>query len=194
MSRALTFAASSSIFLLLMACGGPDPASDAAEQTSSPVEAESETSGEEEAPAMRSMAELLRDEPRLSSLAAAVEAAGMTDQLSSEGPYTLFAPSNDAFAALPSAVSLDILSAPENSELLKTIISYHVVPMALQRDDLGAEEQLSTLSGAPLPVTINGSIVAVGNEAATALIVIPNLEVANGVIHIVDSVLLPPAN
>lgn len=149
---------------------------------------------EADAPELRTISELLRDDPRLSTLFAAAMAADLVDALDTEGPYTLFAPSNQAFDSLPGTVSLEALTAPENRDLLRTIISYHVVPGTFDRSALDSSDgSLSTLAGSDLQVEVNGSVIAVGNAAATAVVVIPDLEVKNGVVHTIDAVLLPPS-
>jgi uncharacterized surface protein with fasciclin (FAS1) repeats len=120
-----------------------------------------------------------------STLVAAVTAAGLVETLSGEGPFTVFAPTNDAFAALPAGV-LDALLLPENQALLAQILTYHVVSGMVMAADVtdsdvatveGQTVKLSTADG----VTVNGATVVVADVMAS-----------NGVIHAIDAVILPP--
>lgn len=120
-----------------------------------------------------------------STLVAAVSAAGLVETLSGTGPFTVFAPTNDAFAALPAGV-LDALLLPENKALLAQILTYHVVSGMVMAADVtdgdvatveGQKIKLSTMGG----VTVNGAKVVAADVAAS-----------NGVIHAIDAVILPP--
>ncbi len=120
-----------------------------------------------------------------STLVAAVSAAGLVETLSGTGPFTVFAPTNDAFAALPAGV-LDALLLPENKALLAQILTYHVVSGMVMAADVtdgdvatveGSKIKLSTMGG----VTVNGAKVVAADVAAS-----------NGVIHAIDAVILPP--
>ena len=120
-----------------------------------------------------------------STLVAAVSAAGLVETLSGTGPFTVFAPTNDAFAALPAGV-LDALLLPENKALLAQILTYHVVSGMVMAADVtdsdvatveGQTIKLSTADG----VTVNGATVVAADVAAS-----------NGVIHAIDAVILPP--
>lgn len=123
--------------------------------------------------------------PDFSTLVAAVQAAGLAETLSGTGPFTVFAPTNAAFEALPAGV-LDALLLPENKETLAKILTYHVVPGAVMAADVtdgdvatveGQNVTLSTADG----VTVNGAKVVTADVAAS-----------NGVIHVIDAVILPP--
>jgi uncharacterized surface protein with fasciclin (FAS1) repeats len=120
-----------------------------------------------------------------STLVAAVQAADLVDALSSEGPLTVFAPTNEAFAALPDGV-LETLLMPENQDLLIDLLSYHVVPGEVTADDLRTPGSLDTLNG-PVDVDSNREGVFI-NDAS---VVIPDVEASNGVIHAIDTVLVP---
>jgi uncharacterized surface protein with fasciclin (FAS1) repeats len=120
-----------------------------------------------------------------STLVAAVSAAGLVETLSGTGPFTVFAPTNDAFAALPAGV-LDALLLPENKAVLTQILTYHVVAAKVMAADVtdgdvatveGQTIKLSTADG----VTVNGATVVAADVAAS-----------NGVIHAIDAVILPP--
>lgn len=123
------------------------------------------------------------------TLVAAVQAAGLEETLRSEGPFTVFAPTDEAFAALP-AGTVDTLLKPENKDQLVAVLTYHVVAGKTKSKDL---------AGKTLDVeTVNGEKVSVdGTNGVTvngANVVKADIWTSNGVIHVVDAVLLPPAN
>lgn len=172
--------------LTLAACGGSTDEADTA--TSDEVVAE-ETTEEmaEEAPAESAgtIVDVASNTEGFSTLVAAVSAAGLVDTLNGEGPFTVFAPTDDAFAALPPGV-LDALLLPENKETLAKILTYHVVPGTVLAADVtdgdvatveGQSVTLSTADG----VTVNGATVVQADVMAD-----------NGVIHVIDAVILPP--
>merc|ERR1712157_271368 len=119
----------------------------------------------------------------LSTLVAAVVAADLVDTLSGDGPFTVFAPTNDAFAALGSTV--DDLLKPENKADLVKILTYHVVPGTALSTDL-TEGVLPTVQGETVEVTLDPIAI---NGAGVA---IPDVLATNGVVHVIDAVLLPP--
>ncbi|TDL84210.1 fasciclin domain-containing protein [Palleronia sediminis] len=121
-----------------------------------------------------------------STLAAAIEAAGLVETLNGDGPFTVFAPTNDAFAALPDG-TVDTLLQEENRDQLTSILTYHVVPGAAMSGDLSDGQMLDTVNGEQLEVSIDGDTVTVGG----ATVQIANIEASNGVIHGIDSVLMP---
>jgi uncharacterized surface protein with fasciclin (FAS1) repeats len=138
-----------------------------------------------------SLRDVIEAEPRFATLAAALDAADLMTTLDEEGPITIFAPTNDAFSALPGAVSVDVLTAPQNQALLRDILAYHVVPGRVgSRDLLDNPQDLETVSGKMLRIDGSGAVVSVGNAVMT----IPDIEAANGIIHTIDTVLLPPAD
>ncbi|MDX8352678.1 fasciclin domain-containing protein [Cognatiyoonia sp. IB215182] len=120
------------------------------------------------------------------TLVAAVTAAGLVDTLKSEGPFTVFAPTDEAFAALP-AGTVDNLLLPENKDQLTAILTYHVVPGAVTSDQL-AGQRLSV-------ATVNGEEVHIdgtnGVKVDDATVTTADIIASNGVIHVIDSVLLP---
>merc|ERR1711957_788579 len=132
----------------------------------------------------------------LSTLVAAVVAADLADTLSSPGPFTLFAPTNDAFKALP-AGTVDRLMKPENKKELVDILTYHVLPEEVLSKDLKPFQAVKTVEGKPLHVTKWDGRVRVGAslESKDLRNVIKADNVAsNGVVHIIDGVLLPPSS
>lgn len=132
------------------------------------------------------------------TLVAAVKAAGLVDTLSGAGPFTVFAPTNEAFAALP-AGTVDNLLKPENKATLVKILTYHVVPGRLSADDLaakvaagGGKAELKTVEGEAITITKDGDQWAVTDaKGNTAHITIGNVFQSNGVIHVIDKVLMP---
>ena len=132
------------------------------------------------------------------TLVAAVKAAGLVDTLKSPGPFTVFAPTNAAFAALP-AGTVDTLLKPENKGTLTTVLTYHVVPGKLDAAALsrlitagGGRAMLKTASGGTLTATMSGGNVYVTDaKGGTAMVTTANVYQSNGVIHVVNKVLLP---
>ncbi len=121
-----------------------------------------------------------------STLVAAVSAAGLVDTLKSDGPFTVFAPTNDAFAALP-AGTVESLLEPANKDKLVQILTYHVVPGAVTSDQL-AGKQLSVATVEGGKVNVDGRRgVKVNSSNVTAA----DIMASNGVIHVIDAVLLP---
>lgn len=123
-------------------------------------------------------------EPSLSTLNGLVQQAGLTDTLNAAGPYTVFAPSNEAFRALP-AQSLAELSA--DPAKLKAVLSYHVLPVAALAKDV-QPGNAKTLNGAPLVLAKAGDFVTVDEAVVTRA----DLGASNGVVQVVDRVLMPP--
>lgn len=122
------------------------------------------------------------------TLVAVVEAAGLVGVLRGEGPFTVFAPTDAAFAALPEG-TIPTLLAPENRDLLVSILTYHVVPGAVMSSAAaGAVVELETVQGASVTVDGTGSSVMVDG----ATVVMADIEADNGVIHVIDQVIMPP--
>ncbi len=132
------------------------------------------------------------------TLVAAVKAAGLVDTLKSPGPFTVFAPTNAAFAALPSG-TVDTLLKPENKPALTKVLTYHVVAgkmdsAALSRaiDAGGGKATLTEVSGGTLVATKSGSMIMLSDESGgMAHVTIADVVQSNGVIHVIDKVLLP---
>ena len=124
--------------------------------------------------------------PDFSTLVAALEAAGLVEALSGKGPFTVFAPTNAAFDALP-AGTLDDLLKPENKETLTAVLTYHVVPGKEMAADVVALTEATSLQGDTITVTASDAGVKVDAANVTAT----DLEAANGVIHVIDAVILP---
>lgn len=136
------------------------------------------------------IAEVAATDSDLSTFNSVLEASGLAEDLSQAGPYTVFAPSNEAFEAIPEETRQQLL-APENREQLRTLLSYHVVPQELPADQLQSGD-VETLAGAPLTVDVAAGAqeVNVNNASVTE----PDLIASNGVVHVVDQVILPPGS
>merc|ERR1712054_374868 len=129
----------------------------------------------------------------LSTLVAAVVAGDLVDTLSSPGPFTVFAPTNEGFAALP-AGTLDSLLKPENKAQLADILTYHVLPEQVLSTDLKFFQRVATVEGKNLHVLKNAAGVQVGPDLKSLRKVVGADNLAsNGVAHIIDGVMLPPA-
>ena len=123
------------------------------------------------------------------TLAAALTAAGLVDTLKGPGPFTVFAPTDAAFAKLP-AGTLDTLLKPESKAKLTAILTYHVVAGKVMAADVVKLKEAKTVNGAMVAVKVDGGNVMINNAKVTTA----DIEASNGVIHVIDTVLLPPAN
>jgi uncharacterized surface protein with fasciclin (FAS1) repeats len=122
------------------------------------------------------------------TLVAAVEAAGLAETLKGEGPYTVFAPTDEAFGKLPEG-TVESLLKPENKDKLVEILTYHVVPGKVTSDAIGTEEiSAETVEGSELNVVQEDGKVMVNGEAE---VVKADVMASNGVIHVIDTVLMP---
>jgi uncharacterized surface protein with fasciclin (FAS1) repeats len=121
-----------------------------------------------------------------STLVAAVKAAGLVETLKSDGPFTVFAPTNEAFAKLP-AGTVESLLRPENRDKLIAILTYHVVPGKVMASDVAGLRSAKTVQGEDLEIKIDGGAPMIDN----ARIIGTDIEASNGVIHVIDSVVLP---
>ncbi|MBT8419080.1 MAG: fasciclin domain-containing protein [Silicimonas sp.] len=120
-----------------------------------------------------------------STLVAAVEAAGLVDTLKGEGPFTVFAPTDDAFAALPEGTVENLLK-PENKDQLTAILTYHVVPGKVMSGDLSDGMSATTVQGSDVMIDLDGGVMVEEANVVTA-----DIETSNGVIHVIDKVILP---
>ena len=125
--------------------------------------------------------------PDFSTLVAAVTAAGLVETLQGPGPFTVFAPTNEAFAALPAGL-VDKLLLPENKDTLVKILTYHVVSGKVMAADVKAGD-VPSVEGSPITVTVDGGTVKL-NDSAT--VTATDVAASNGVIHVIDAVILPP--
>ena len=122
-----------------------------------------------------------------STLVAAVQAAGLVETLKGDGPFTVFAPTNDAFAALPEG-TVESLLLPENKDQLVAVLTYHVVPGAVTSDQLAGQRlNVATVQGSTVHIdATHGGVKVDGASVVTADII-----ATNGVIHVIDAVILP---
>lgn len=134
--------------------------------------------------------DIAASDPQFSTLVAAVQAAGLAETLSGEGPFTVFAPTDDAFAAALTSLGVtaeELLADPD----LADILTYHVVPGSVMAADVltmdGAD--VETVNGATVKVSVDGETVMINDATVTTT----DIEASNGVIHVIDSVLLPPS-
>ncbi|MBO6513852.1 MAG: fasciclin domain-containing protein [Phycisphaerales bacterium] len=140
-------------------------------------------------PASSSILETATSAGSFSTLAAAIDAAGLTDALSGEGPFTVFAPTDAAFAKLP-AGTVETLLKPENVEMLRSILLYHVVEGRVYSDDAINAEKAETLQGTKISIKETKKGVMINN----ATVQTANIDTTNGVIHVIDTVILPTEN
>ena len=125
------------------------------------------------------------------TLVAAVKAAGLVDTLSSKGPFTVFAPTNAAFSKLP-AGTVDTLVKPENKATLTKILTYHVVPGKMDASDLTDGKKLKTVEGEELTIkNVGGKVTLTDAKGGMSSVTIADVNQSNGVIHVVDTVLMP---
>jgi uncharacterized surface protein with fasciclin (FAS1) repeats len=120
------------------------------------------------------------------TLVKAIKAAGLVNTLEGPGPFTVFAPTDEAFAKLPPG-TLENLRKPENKEKLVSILTYHVVPGKLMASEVAGMSSAKTVNGEPLTITTNGGGVMVNDSN----VVKADIVCSNGVIHVIDKVLLP---
>jgi uncharacterized surface protein with fasciclin (FAS1) repeats len=122
------------------------------------------------------------------TLVAAVQAAGLVETLKGQGPFTVFAPTDEAFAKLP-AGTVESLLKPENKEKLVAVLTYHVVPGQVMAADVVKLTEAPTVQGSKAKVKVVDGAVMIDN----AKVVKTDIETSNGVIHVIDAVILPPA-
>jgi uncharacterized surface protein with fasciclin (FAS1) repeats len=136
--------------------------------------------------------EIAAGDERFSTLVAAVQAAGLAETLSGPGPFTVYAPLNDAFAALPDG-TVETLLEPENREQLTNVLLYHVDDRMLTSTDFaaGANYYKPVLSSERLCITSHSGVTIADGTGETASVVVADIKADNGVIHVIDKVLLP---
>ncbi|HSM80546.1 MAG TPA: fasciclin domain-containing protein [Nodosilinea sp.] len=175
---------------LLAACGGTDTADTAPEQDPMATEAPAgDYSAETGAQAGGdTVVDVAAGEEDFSILVEAVEAAGLSETLAASGPITLFAPTNEAFEALPEG-TLEELLLPENQDLLRQVLTYHVVQDEVAAADITPGD-VPTAAGTTLALQVDEA--TGGVMVNEAMVVTPDIAASNGIIHAVDQVLLPP--
>ena len=136
--------------------------------------------------------------PDHTTLVTAVQAAGLAETLSGDGPFTVFAPTNDAFAKLP-AGTVESLVQPANRDTLTAVLTYHVVAGELKAADVlaaieagGGSATLTTVQGAELTASLSGeSVILTDAAGGTATVTATDLDASNGVVHVIDTVVMP---
>jgi uncharacterized surface protein with fasciclin (FAS1) repeats len=183
-TRIATAAAVAVAALTLSACSSssdtatPETTAAAASAAATPTAASS-------APAEAgTIVEVASSNPDFSTLVAAVKAAGLVETLSGTGPFTVFAPTDEAFAALPAGL-LDKLLLPANKETLTKILTYHVIPAKVMAADVTAGE-VKTVEGSEITIATDGGV-----KVDEATVTATDVEASNGVIHVIDQVLVP---
>lgn len=132
------------------------------------------------------MLALAKTSPNLSTFAQLAEAAGMSEGLKQEGAFTLFAPTNEAFSKL-SKEDLEMLLLPENKAKLAAVLQAHVLPNEVASTQFNSSQRITLSENRYLPITTSGNSVAI----AGATVVVPNVKASNGIIHVVDRVIIP---
>ena len=138
------------------------------------------------AKAKPTIAEVAAGNDDFTTLVAALQAAGLVDVLAGDGPYTVFAPTNAAFAALPPGTVENLLK-PENKDQLVAVLTYHVVPGTVYASDVTKLDSATTVQGDTIEIAATTGQVKIDN----ATVVATDIEASNGVIHVIDSVILP---
>ncbi len=177
-NRVFPIAAALVVALVLSACGSSsdtDNADDAATM-------------EEEEPAP-TIVDIAAGDERFSTLVTALDSAGLVQTLQGDGPFTVLAPTNAAFGELPEG-TLDQLLAAENRDQLTAILTYHVADGTYMAADVMDASSLTTLEGSAIDVSVEDGTVMVNEATVTAT----DIEASNGVIHVIDGVLQPPAD
>lgn len=184
MNIKLAAAGGISALIFLTGCSSDPDETTAPTTSAAPVESEMAS----EAPAMEepgTIVDVAAASADFETLVAAVTAADLAETLSGEGPFTVFAPTDAAFEALPEGL-LDALLLPENKDALTSILTYHVVSGEVMAADVTAGD-VPTVEGSTIAITTDGGVMV--NEATVTA---TDVDASNGVIHVIDSVLVPP--
>ncbi len=186
--RARLFAAPVALALLAAACSDDDPV-----ETVATTEAaqEAPASSEEAMDEVGTIVDVAVDNGSFTTLVAAVQAAGLVDTLNGDGPFTVLAPTDDAFAAALDALGLTAEELLADTDLLTSVLTYHVIAGEVPSSQVVTldGESVTTLNGADIAITVDGDTVMINDATVTAV----DVEASNGVIHVIDSVLLPPS-
>ena len=174
-------------FLLLAGCASADqapPTEEPADEAAAPADDAAAEAADAEAPAGDTIAALASSREDLSTLVTALDAAGLVETMNGEGPFTVFAPTNDAFAALPEG-ALDSLLADKDA--LTGVLTYHVVSGAVMSEAVVGMSSADTLAGAAVAVDASDGV-----KVGGATVIEADIKASNGVIHIIDAVMMPP--
>ena len=177
------------LLAVAVACGDgesdPTPVPPTATAVAAPAPTATSAPAPTATPAPQTIVDIAAADGRFTTLLAAVQAAGLTETLQGEGPFTVFAPTDDAFAKLPAGTVESLLG---DIPALTDILLYHVVAANAKAADVVTLDSVVTVQGQPVTITVDGDAVLV-NEAR---VVITDIEASNGAIHVIDSVLIPP--
>lgn len=190
--RRITLAAVAAVAALTMsACGSDDASTDAGTTSAAPAATASEAAPSSDmaspsatASTAGTIVDVAAGNPDFTTLVAAVKAAGLAETLSGTGEFTVFAPTNEAFAALPAGL-VDKLLLPANKDALTKILTYHVVPAEVMAADVKAGD-VATVEGSNITIATTGGV-TVNDAKVTAT----DVDASNGVIHVIDKVLVP---
>jgi transforming growth factor-beta-induced protein len=178
--------------LILAACAAPPPVAPTAAPapTEAPAPTAEPTAAPTEAPAMeeKDIVDTAIGAGSFNTLAAALTAAGLVETLKGEGPFTVFAPTDEAFAKIDAA-TLENLLKPENKDQLTAILAYHVVPGRVTAADVAGLTSATTVQGEDVAIKVDGDKVMIND----ATVVTPDVMASNGVIHVIDTVIMPPS-
>jgi uncharacterized surface protein with fasciclin (FAS1) repeats len=176
MNRFAVFPLMTALALVLGACAAP--------AAPDPIQASEPTVAPSPMPAPNTIVDIAVEDGRFTTLVAALQAAGLAETLAGEGPFTVFAPTDDAFAALPEGTVEALLA---DIPQLTSILLYHVVSGKVMASDVANLESAETLQGQPVAISVDGGEVGIND----AKVLITDIQADNGVIHVIDSVLLP---
>lgn len=161
------------------------------EDTATNNDQTSQSSEESASQEQQDIVALASGNENLSTLVTAVQAAGLVETLQGEGPFTVFAPTNAAFAALP-AGTLDTLLQPANKDQLSAILTYHVVAGEVKSSDLKDGQVVTTVQGGTLTVNVaDGRVTLTDAKGNKVNVVTADVDASNGVVHVIDGVVLP---
>lgn len=178
--------------LLTVGACSSDDSSSASKDTTTTTASKSASPMSSAPASAQTIADIAASNPDFSTLVSAVQAAGLGSTLSGPGPYTVFAPTNEAFAKVPAATLQELLK-PENSQKLADILKYHVVAGKVMAADV-KPGMVTTANSADFTVSAEGGNVYITDgQGNKAMVVKTDIPASNGVIHVIDTVLLPPS-
>jgi uncharacterized surface protein with fasciclin (FAS1) repeats len=177
---ARVFVATAALALVVSACSSDDDGNSSGGTTPDTTEQATETTSAE------TIVDVAAANPDFSTLVEAVEEAGLAETLSGDGPFTVFAPTNDAFAKIPADQLSAILA---DRDQLTAILTYHVLPTEVMAGDLQPEQSVATVQGENVDIRVTDGAATING----CNIVDTDIEASNGVIHVIDCVLTPPA-
>ncbi|WP_370891612.1 fasciclin domain-containing protein [Janibacter sp. GXQ6167] len=191
MRRSLLIAPVAALALGLTACGSSDDSAATDTTTTSPMTSETTTS-QSPMPEEKDIVDTAVAAGSFKTLATALTEAGLVDTLKGDGPFTVFAPTDEAFDKLPDGTLDSLLASPEDK--LKPILTYHVVEGKVLAKDVATMdgEKVKTVNGAELTIEVGGDeVMLVDATGAKAKVTQPDVMASNGVIHVIDTVLMP---